>query len=182
MMLVPFTLFRIFKIFLGPPTVSNEVTAPIISSGLHKTKYVKLGTGFKFTINTRNLSLMTVSLQSGESVYESVIRYSNESWNQYGMTWLKEQQVMKLYLNGKLVEEVKPEPTVAESVQHATNFINIAGFYDHCYAPLLFEIVEFKVWRHSLDSQDVEEIFSSPCESVSLNFFIILEIGAGVNI
>lgn len=148
---------------------------PLLSSGLHSVGNYHEGKGFQVSLAFFHKFYLSATVESdGSSCYASynLPNKVGSNVNLFGITWSKLKKELKLYLDGKSVSSVtcidlssfhrivkKPiEPSMS-------NFINIAGFYDHLasYGRSNYrdKLNDVKVWRIYLTDDQFYDDFSS---------------------
>ncbi|XP_057313808.1 uncharacterized protein LOC130655125 [Hydractinia symbiolongicarpus] len=161
-----------------------EFSVPLLSSGLHSVDNYHEGKGFQVNLAFFHKFYLSATVESDHSSCYASYNLPNKveyNVNLFGITWSKLKKELKLYLDGKSVISVacidlssfhrivrKPiEPSMS-------NFINIAGFYDHLasygssnYRSILNDV---KVWRIYLTDDQFYDDYSSNKITFSENY------------
>ncbi|XP_057314721.1 uncharacterized protein LOC130655923 isoform X2 [Hydractinia symbiolongicarpus] len=140
---------------------------PIISSGLHSVEGYLIGKGFHVSASKINSEIiMSAGLKSTDVSCEASFKITS-GWKLYGMTWVRKEKQLKIFVNGEHIATgsciafSQLSNTALPIVIHSMfNFVNLVGFYDHLYGYLQMKLSDVQLWRHVLKDSDFVELFS----------------------
>lgn len=135
-----------------------------ISSGLHKTQYATIGKGFQFSISYGQKLKLIASLQTNKKSYMGYIEADYDVWNLFTLTWNVRSKEMMLYKDTTLVTTVAALTDAiknyASDVPFETNFLCIGSpYYRYFVSYYYLKMHGLKIWKHSLSTHDIKEVF-----------------------